>query len=55
MSIGKNLKKIFLKLGNQRKVMNQINTVNSQVVTFSKDSFTKKTVFDPIINKPAIF
>lgn len=40
MSIGKNFMKTFLNLGNQTKVMSQINLIYSQIITFSQDPFT---------------
>jgi hypothetical protein len=46
MSIGKNYMKYFLNLGNQTKVVNQINVVYNQIVTFSQDPFTIETIFD---------
>lgn len=40
MSVGKNFMKRFLNLGNQTKVISQINVIYSQIITFSQDPFT---------------
>jgi hypothetical protein len=55
MSIGKNYMKYFLGLGNQTKVINQISLAYSQIVAFSQDPFTLKTIFNSNINNHASF
>lgn len=55
MSIGKNYMKYFLNLGNQTKVVNQINVVYNQIVTFSRDPFTIETIFNADVNRPQIY
>lgn len=42
--------KFFLNLGNQAKVVNQINVIYTQIVSFTKDPFTIQTIFNSKVN-----
>ena len=46
MALGKNYMKLFLKVGNQTKVTNQIKSQTASVLKFVSDPLTLQTLFD---------
>lgn len=52
MALVKNYMKLFLKVGNQTKVANQIGSATKQFLGYASAPLTLKTLFDPSLNVP---
>jgi len=55
MALVKNYMKLFLNVGNQTKVMNQIGSATKSFQSFAAAPLTLQTLFDETLNVPAIY